>query len=335
MLRFIFSFSVIVFVSISARAQHEYQVDTFTTSYDTLTDYKSLVYELFIEGEFPGLFGQEFEFGFDMPYWDTVIHKISLDNEQIGLLEGSKEYNMFLFAADWQIYNPLQLSADTSFYSDYRYKTGDVEGKKYFALEYRHVSHNNWNRQKPQGGSGDFNFQSWFWENGDIDIRFGKVRTTDTTLFLDNFGLITTDENGEGQWKAGIIGIENYTSTKGLYYTRNYDKPRLIYSPFLLNELEINPITTLPHEGFVIRFKRQSSATQEPKKISFVPNIVTDELVIPEDINFSKYSIYTPNGQLLQEGTENHIATGQFATGYYFIRLVIGNGLHSFKFYKS
>ena len=314
-------------------AQSDYKIDTFTIKYDTLTDYNSLAYESFLEGQLPLYFDHEFDLGFEMPYWDTLIRKINIDNEQIVLLEGSIDFNMMLLAGEWSIYLPKKLNSDTTFYSDYRYKNGMIDGEKYFVLEYRHVSHNNFWYDKTQGERGDFNFQSWLWKNGDIEIRFGKMQTKDTTVFKDNFGLIT-EYDGQGYWNAGLIGIDNYNGTKGIYYGGNYDNPKIFNSALLLSN-DIQPITTLPHEGFVIRFKKQTSSTSEIKDRKPFPNVVSDMMSIPSDFNYSEYRIYDLSGRELIKGTDRDIDVSLLQNGYYAIKLKDGAGVYTYKFLKQ
>lgn len=297
-----YTFLLLIFFIIAdlkVTAQASYAIDTFTTKYDTLTDYQSLVYDLFIQGEYPGLFDEDFNLGFEMPFWDAHINKLSLNQTLVGIIEGSIEFNFFLFAADWQIYDPVALNADTTFYSDYRYKRGIKNDLKYFALEFRHVSHNNFLDHQPQNEKGDFNFQTWFWENGDIEMRFGNVLSSDTTIYKEGFGLITGDENGEGQWNAGLLGFDNDTNTNGIYYVGDYQNPRIIRSALLLNEAEIKPLSTLPHEGFVIRFKYESNSStdQEDNVVNFYPNPCNDIIFLKDALLYDEIALHDLAGR--------------------------------------
>jgi len=326
----------LVYTNQNISAQYEYKIDTFTQTYDTLIDYKSIVYEKIVEGDLPLSFSRDFDLGFEMPYWDRYISRISLDNYMIGLLDGSIEYNMFLFGADWEIYLPQNINEDTTFYSDFRYKTGSINDLKYFVLEFRHVAHNNFFRfNRPQNECGDFNFQTWFLQNGDIELRFGNMRTQDTTVFKDNFGLITGDENGDGQWNAGIIGIENYNNTEGIYYCGNYDKPKIIKSPLLKNETEITQLTTLPHEGFVIRFKSimKSGLVGNNTKIFsplFYPNPAQNFIYLQDGCDQNQVRVMDLNGKpQIIEMSDNRLGISHLAPGFYIIEMVSkGQKLH-------
>jgi hypothetical protein len=311
--------------SMVLRSQSEYKVDTFTVVYDTLTDYNSLVKENILAQEWFFLFDKEFDLGFDFPFFEKSFDKISFSSYGLGLfVEDLGPFNIYTLDNDWDICDePTSLS---KIKYDYRYKFETVNNKKVFKLEWRNVClYRDGNMVKRS-----FNFQTWLWENGDLDVRIGSMLRGDTSVFIPGFGF-------NSGYNAGNIGLINTDDTKAIFYSGDYKYPNIQQGhpdDLLTIDNKVN-ITTLPHEGFVIRFKKQTSSLSETKLLKKFPNVIVDILSIPTDFSFSEYRIFDMSGREIKKGIDREIDLSFLQNGYYVIKLRDGAGIYSYKFVKQ
>jgi hypothetical protein len=311
-------------ITYTATAQSAYIIDTFTRQYDTLVKYNSIVIENFKKNKYWKSFDKEFTLDFEFPFFDRTYRKVSFLSEGLGYVDdGGKYFSMYLLDNHWSTCDvPYSLKYVPY---DYRYILEKENGKKVFKLE--------WHTICLYGEVDDirpFNFQVWLWENGNIDFITGKLNKSDTSVYKEGVGFIAD------MYYPGDIGIVNMDDTYCIFYTGDYKKPLIKEgAPETILHFGRSILLTLPHEGFVIRFKRQTTSTKEERILLPIPNIVTDALVIPEDIIYSQYQICDLNGTILMEGTERNICVSHLFNGIYFIRFKDGSGVYTYKFLKQ
>ena len=104
-----------------------------------------------------------------------------MDNDGVGIFEGSVQYNPFIYLRvygmyiigmihfDMKVPGLWNLIGDSPFYK---------KRKKVLIIEYRHVAPLCFDTKASPYNGGDVNFQQWFWENGDIEVRFESYRLT-------------------------------------------------------------------------------------------------------------------------------------------------------------
>ena len=317
----------ITFYLSNVHAQSPYKIDTFTIQYDTLTEYKSIAIENLNNGEYWAVFDREIDLGFDFPFFNTNLDKADIDSDAVFKFSDIRGwYNLYALDNNWHT-----CSEPESFQyarNDYRYKTEKVNGIDVFKIEWHDIAicQSTWeNATKP------FNFQVWLWGNGNIDFITGLLNMTDTTIFKEGLGFIY-EEGGN----PGSIGIVNPENDYALFYSGMYDNPNILEGfPDSILYFDRATIKTLPHEGFVIRFKKQTSATSEIKDRKPFPNVVSDMMSIPSDFNYSEYRIYDLSGRELIKGTDRDIDVSLLQNGYYVIKLKDGPGVYSYKFLKQ
>ena len=311
----------------NVHAQSDYKIDTFTIQYDTLTEYKSIAIENLNNGEYWAVFDREMDLGFNFPFFNTNFDKADIESDAVFLFGGIRGwYNLYALDNNWHT-----CSEPESFQyarNDYRYKTEQVNGIDVFKIEWHDIAicETTWeNATKP------FNFQVWLWGNGNIDFITGSLNKTDTTIFKEGVGFIY-EEGGN----PGSIGIVNPENDYALFYSGMYDNPNILEGlPDSILFFGRATIKTLPHEGFVIRFKKQTSSTSDIKDRKPFPNVVSDMMSIPSDFNYSEYRIYDLSGRELIKGTDRDIDVSLLQNGYYVIKLKDGPGVYSYKFLKQ
>jgi len=318
-------FTSIVIQTQELHAQSDYKVDTFTVVYDTLTVYKSIVKENILAQEWFFLFDKEFELGFDFPFFDKSFDKISFSSYGLGLfVDDFGWYNIYALDNDWDICDEPNTLSNIKY--DYRYKHDTENGKKVFKLEWHNVCLYGLNSSKNRS----FNFQTWLWQNGDVDLRFGKM-LRDTSIFIPGFGF-----NTHSSYSAGNFGLVNTDDTKAIFYADDYLSPNILEgNPDEILFFGRSTIKTLPHEGFVIRFKKQTSSTSDVNSHKPFPNVVRDILSIPSDFKYSEYRIYDFSGKELLKGSDSEIHLSHLSSGYYVIKLSDGAGIYSYKFLRQ
>ncbi len=329
-LLYLFSFKIIsifaMFICNNTLAQSPYKIDTFTIQYDTLTDYNSIALENLNNGKYWAVFDREMELGFEFPFFNTNIEKVDVESDAVFSFDDTRGwFNLYALDNNWHT-----CSEPESFQyakNDYRYKTEKVNGIDVFKIEWHEIAicETTWeNATKP------FNFQVWLWGNGNMDFITGSLNKTDTTIYKEGLGFIY-EEGGN----PGSIGIVNPENDYALFYSGLYDNPIILEGiPDSILYFERGTIKSLPHEGFVIRFKKQTSSTTDAKPSIPYPNVVVDILTIPTDFPFSEYRILDMSGREIKKGIDREIDLSFLQNGYYVIKLKDGAGIYSYKFVK-
>ena len=265
-------------------SSQSYRVEIDSLPYDTLTEYTSLGLEKAMETPIYFVFEQEFEFGFGFPYFDTILHSFIFQNYSIGDIEGCLEYPMYLFSKEFELHIEKKIVPHLE--SDFRYKTTEIDGKKVFIFEFKKVVY-----QEDQNDSkfarNHFSFQHWFWENGDLEIRFGESFIL-PELYIPGIGI--KERNNENIYPF-IITLSNYDLNENINISGNLnDNPTIQVADTWSQDFP--GITYIPEKNTVCRFKKLTSKTKEQSTPVAIAGIVHDHINIPEDFIFENYIIF-------------------------------------------
>jgi hypothetical protein len=130
--------------------------------------------------------------------------------------------------------------------------------------------------------------------------------------------------------------LVNTNDTKAIFYADDYLSPNILEgNPDEILYFGRSTLKTLPHEGFVIRFKKQISSTNDARPTKSFPNVVVDILTIPTDFPFSEFRIFDMAGREIKKGIDREIDLSFLQNGYYVIKLKDGAGIYSYKFVKQ
>ncbi len=298
-----------------AQSAFNYKIDTFTSSYDTLVEFNSIPKELVAEMDVPwSSWSRTIPLDFTFPFFDTTTKELTLENFSVGIIPGSPDYNLYLFNLFWGVYTKdLKLEDFTTskpLQSDFRYNHVVKNNKKAFVMEYKNVGFDP-AYDVEFYSAGRVNFQTWFWENGDIEMKFGEV-------------------NLDGLFFNGQIP-KIIDSTQILLFIRNIDENKIIIVEGSIENFKIATsfnmtngiyLKSLPHKNFVFRFTYMPTATndvvtKQNNKAKLVSTTIEDELY-----QNKKYGLYDLNGTVIMQGKYNGgIDVAHLPKGFYFLKL--------------
>ena len=304
-----------------------YEVEIVEIPYDTLTDYTSLGLEKTIETPIYFVFEQKFEFGFGFPYFDTILHSFIFENFSIGYIEGCLEYPMYLFSKEFRLH--IEKEPVPNLDSDFRYKYTEIDGKKVFIFEFKKVVYEE-DPDEPKFARNHFSFQHWFWENGDLEIRFGESFIL-PELYMPSVGI---KERFSGDFYPFALTISNYDLDENIIISGNLnDNPTIQVTDTW--DQDFPGITYIPEKNTVCRFKKLPSKTKDQSfpKVS-IASIVHDQINIPEDFIFQNFTIFDITGNQLLSGSSSIIDTQSLYSGSYVILLKHNLGTYTHRFIK-
>lgn len=311
-----------LFLSTHVSSQ-SYRVEIDSLPYDTLTEYTSLGLEKAMETPIYFVFEQEFEFGFGFPYFDTILHSFIFQNYSIGDIEGCLEYPMYLFSKEFELHIEKEIVPNLD--SDFRYISTEIDGKKVFIFEFKKVVYEE-NPDEPKFSRNHFSFQHWFWENGDLEIRFGESFIL-PELYEPGVGI---KERFAGNYYPFALTISNYDLDENITVIGNLnDSPSIQVTDNW--DQAIGGITYIPEKNTVCRFKKLTSKTKDQSTQIPIASIAHDQINIPEDFIFENYSIFDIMGNHLLSGKSNIIDTQGLNSGSYILVL---NQKHSTKTHR-
>ena len=309
-------FSILIFCILGLKSNSQsYKIEYFEEKYDTLSNYTSICNENVLNFIEPFFFTKEFEFGFNFPFFGKNYSAVTLDNDGVGLFEGTVQYNFYLFSGIWHVYywnDPDTYETASLVESDWRYTHTNINGKKVLIVEHRHVAPFVFDTKPVPYEGGDVNFQQWFWENGDIEVRFGDIKI-DTSIFKG-----ALQDPFDSSLFALSIGIQNYENTEQLFIEGTIDSFKLAKFD------EENSLDSLPKPNTGVRFRYLPVSTKETVTDSNKEvNLVGSVLQLNNSEGPSTYFIYTLSGQLVKTGYgEDEIDTSQLAAGSYVLKQI-------------
>lgn len=239
----------------------DYTIQHFQSNYDTLVDYNSVNVELAIAGEYPYSWERAFNFGFEFPFFGDTFSEVFIDNWAVGYFPESPEYNVYLFGANYTIADILDTTNWNTAYlnSEVRYAYKSVNDIKAMVIEY----HNVYVREEyDENGANHFiNFQTWFYENGIIEIHFGPIDLANCSHYYPGQGFSHVD-HPENEIYGPWVEINNFDFSKSAYFFGDHTNPVILYDDYE----NAGVLTSIPPTGYVIQFLPSSlSATKDMK----------------------------------------------------------------------
>jgi hypothetical protein len=157
---------------------------------------------------------------------------------------------------------------------------------------------------------GDVNFQQWFWENGDIEVRFGDIKI-DTSIFKG-----ALQDPFDSSLFALSIGIQNYENTEQLFIEGTIDSFKLAKFD------EENSLDSLPKPNTGVRFRYLPVSTDDAEiSAKKKGDLVGSILQLDNSEGPSTYFIYNISGQLVKTGCgEDEIDTSLLPAGSYVLQ---------------
>jgi hypothetical protein len=325
-MKYLFFTFFLVGFSLSVKTQ-SYTVEIDDIPYDTLTEYNSIGHEKVLRGELPYWFEEQIDFGFEFPFFDTTLTYIILSNDCTGLIPDSPEYNFYLFNQSWEMYREFDFLGYLN--SDYRYKRTTIDGKKVFIYESFRLMYEYFEEAKHE--KSDVSFQVWFWEDGTLELRFGKI-FLDSDIYFPGKGVLI--KGPTEYYSHFFIEISNPNITETINVSGDLNNNPIVK---YLSEFDIQGegLRYIPKENTVCRFKKNTSKTIQWQQHINMPNIVSDMLHLPAELKIEKYHIFDSMGKLIKNGSSENVNVQDMPTGIYFAQLISGSNRYTFKFFKK
>ncbi|MGB0403206.1 MAG: hypothetical protein ACPGEG_03855 [Salibacteraceae bacterium] len=271
-----------------------YTINHFQTSFDTLTDYNSLNQELIGKGEDPIVWINTFDFGFDFLFFDKVYREVNMEYDGSGTFKGSPNYNLFLFQANYTV--------GTMPKSENRYKSDTINGLKVLKLEYRNMYFDD--EWSINGENHFINFQTWFYEDGTIEVHFGDIDLSKCSYYFPGQGFSIDNSDPVGNIIGPWVSINTNDFSKGACFWGDHNNPHKIHN----NEDSCWVLTSIPPPGFVVQFVRSPTSIKEAEKVE-VKNFKVIKnngfITIQDNFNcFQSCSIYDVTGRKTDQKTE-------------------------------
>lgn len=296
----------ILFLSFSIFAQ-SYTINHFQSNYDTLVEYNSLPLEFISSGEDPLYWENDFDFGFEFPFYGSMYNQIFMDSDAIGYFPGSDNYNIAMFTSTYTIGN---ISSLTYLDSDIRYSNTTINGLKALIIEFHNVYNDDEYLDLEDGPNPNhyLNFQMQFFENGIIELHLGDIDLDSCSYYFPGQGFSSDNEDPEDNIYGPWIEISNDDFSESASFSGDYNNPTILYDDYDNSGV----LTSIPPEGYVVQF---------------IPNGITstEELIVEEKKNYnliqengiieivgdlSQYkscNIYDLAGKEIIQTTNNHI----------------------------
>ena len=317
-------FLFLLFLKNQGFAQH-YQVTSFQDKYEEIEEFKSLMLEL--EGDL--FWYHTFELNFTFPFFDLEYSYINGNYRGLFGFDDEIEYSMDLLSFGYQ---PDNLIDTSNIISDVRYKFAKEEGKNCLIVQYTR------NRLVSDPSIVEFdthvNFQYWFFEDGTIELRFGKVNLDNTPVYVpgDGFYLLTN----EGPKPFGpFLGLTHPFNPEVIVHYNDLDS---LQNFEIIDNWENGSVNWWPPEGWVIRFTNllvSSNDTQKNNRITCYPNPTSGIVHVDTKENISKVEIYNINGNVLDVHYTTSIDMSGFPSGFYYIKVFTNQSLFNYKIFKN
>lgn len=311
-LKYTLAFIILVLISsINAEAQiHTYVIDTFRIEYKELETYRSVA----LETEGAHIWDLEFEFPFEFPYYDSIYTSINCDAAGVCYFDTSYDYDMFLFAFNYELDNVWD---PNNIPSDVRYAIVEDGGMQALVLQYTKVRLSG----DPSAELYDtyLNFQLWFFENGYIEIHFGEMNLDQSEWYVPGEGFYQHFSNADPILMGPAVGvqhpaiIEDQTHLNGEW--NNYT---------IVNR--VGYLTTLPPVGFVIRFRKETTAASDQplSQLQVYPNPATDQVTVTANEPISEITFINLNGdRVFKSIMTESIDISPLSKGMYILEVII------------
>lgn len=307
-------------------SQENYTVGWGNSTYDTLSTYTSILYELLPE-PYMGFSEVEINFGFSFPFFDTYFTSVNIDANGIGYFSNSEHvYQLFAFEGGYQNHYNLPI------FSDWRYVNETVNEIGVLKIEWRNVGiYDDIESSNPTDHR--INFQMWLFENGIIEYHFGETDLTNTPFYSETNGFIWEDGESYGPW----IGIINDDSESEVYFLSGTNDDIILITDDDYSDIFYD----VPVNGQYFRFTPDEITSIQTEQISrkfdimIYPNPVYDYFSLKiknEDnslLNKTEVKIFSTTGKLVKslkiKSQIEKINVSHLPSGVYFVRILNEN----------
>lgn len=259
--------------------------------------------------ELPYWFDENFDLGFEFPYFDTVLTTLNLNSSDIAYIDDSEEYNMYLFSKEYRLYPEFNILGNLE--SDYRYKQTVIDNKKVFIFEFKRVLFDHYPGEVKFKKS-DISFQYWFWSDGTIEIRFGDIKF-DNTVYIPGKGLKT---NIDSIYFPFIIQILNFDVDEIITVSGDLNNdPEIIFSEDF--EEESMGVTYVPAKNTVCRFKPKSVHTIDINILNQIDRSIFNITQLASDWIEQDFILYNYQGQIVHTSDKASLNVSHLPSGFY------------------
>lgn len=313
-----------LFIFLQIGKAQAYKVSVYPDSYIELDTFESIILE---DGNHLG-WAKRFDLDFTFPYYDTSFNYILGDYESTYSFEDDIDFSirLMLFGYEFdKLTNPDKVT------SDLRYALKLKDGKKALCLQFTK------NRLTSDPSVLQFdsyiNFQIWFIENGNIEVKFGDYNLSNSPVYVPNEGFYLQTAN-EGPI---LVGPEF-----GLYHPFKEDVKFGVHGPY--NSLQLiedsGYLTVLPPPNWVIKFEKQITSTIEVQhnETLYFPNPISDRIFFKQPIG--DFGIYSIEGKQLIYGNNSNAEFSELdisvlPPGIYILKAKINNVISINKILKK
>lgn len=308
-----------------------YEIQSFQDSYEPLSNANSILEE---EEGFP-IWGRRFDLEFEFPFFDQSYTHLECERRSVC------SFDSFAFAIRLLAYGYQADFADFPFEtpldSDVLYTHVEKDGMNAFVIEYRN------NRLDSDDPSVDMydtfiNFQTWFYENGNLEIRFGDKNLTNSDVYTPGEGFSLQIP---AQDTAILLGPEV------TLVNPDNENEIVSFDGAFDNFNQVNQfgsiLTLLPPSGWVIRFQKDISNNTldiTEKKTSFYIDPSIGQLSADfKSTHSGVLHVYNLCGKQVDTKNFDHLSKieteiNHLASGFYVCRIFFDDGTFSkaFKF---
>ncbi|MBK9737716.1 MAG: T9SS type A sorting domain-containing protein [Saprospiraceae bacterium] len=291
-----------------------YKVSVYADKYIELDTFESIILE---DGNHLG-WEKRFDLDFTFPYYDTSFNYILGDYESTYSFEEEIDFSIRLMLFGYEFDKLIDPENVTS---DLRYALKLKDGKKALCLQFTK------NRLTSDPSVLQFdsyiNFQIWFIENGNIEVKFGDYNLDNSPVYVPNEGFYLQTVN-QGPI---LIGPEF-----GLYHPFDENIKMGIDGPFDAFAVieDSGNLTVLPPPNWAIKFEKQTTSTSEVQHFEnlYFPNPARDRILFKQPL--TDFSIYNIEGkQLIYSNNSNaeisEIDISGLPAGIYILKAKINN----------
>jgi hypothetical protein len=168
-----------------------------------------------------------------------------MDSDGVGRFPISQVYNLFLFGGEYTIAEPTDPAILTS---EIRYAQLNENGIKSLVIEYYNVYVSD--EYDENGTNHVINFQTWFYENGKIEVRFGPIDLDNCSYYFPGQGFSFDNQDPTGEIYGPWVSINNNDISEGACFFGDHTDPTILYD----DDENCGVLTSIPPEGFSVQF---------------------------------------------------------------------------------
>ena len=186
----------------SGQGLYYYTIEGYQDSYVELTDYNST----YDHDEGWIYFSKNFDLDFEFPFYDSVFTEVLCTSQAFCKLGNSPNFNLWLLTFGYMMDEPED---PDSLISDFRYTNMDLDTQKAFVIQYTNVRLETDTTIEMYNSY--VNFQTWLYENGDIEIRFGESNLENCPNYVPDSGFYQIHEGFEPYIGGPKVFIQHAT----------------------------------------------------------------------------------------------------------------------------